>query len=43
MGATVYQITNPAIVYSAIYLGADQRKLQSPVLSTLVACWQFEL
>ena len=31
MGATVYQITNPAIVYSAIYLGADQRKLQSPV------------
>ena len=29
MGAMVYQITNPTIVYSTVYSGADQRKHQS--------------
>ena len=29
MGAIASQITNPTIVYSTVYLGADQRKHQS--------------
>ena len=36
MGAKVSQITSLTIVYSTVYLGADQRKYQSPASLTFV-------
>ena len=40
MGAMALQITSPTIVYSTIYLGADQRKHQSSE-SLAFVCGEF--